>query len=440
MKNYILSYLQTYFEEVQPLDFYRSIFPAGELETKGQQIEGKYNAIAVELLPKEKATDKQNALRHIITDDLQLLEELLQSENFIIMSPISYAGRSRRSSNARYIYAIAIDLDGITEPHYLHDLFHQMEIEYIPTPTYTVFSGSGLHLYYQLELPLPCFKNITRQVADLKKALTKKIWNSYITSLHDKPQLESLFQGFRIAGGITKDGNRTKVFETGKKVDIAYLNSFVEEKHHVKDFTYKSKLTLKEAAAKYPDWYDKRIVKKQARGTWTNKRDLYDWWYRTIYTQAAEGHRYYCVMSLAIYAKKCELDQEEVEAAAFKLVDHFDQLTTTDDNHFTRADVLAALEMFNENYKRFPRDTIAELTNIDIPKNKRNHRKQQLHLKMARSNKAILKEAGELERDGRPSKEALVKEWRAANPNGTKADCIKETGISKSTVYRHWNK
>jgi hypothetical protein len=439
MREYIANYLQQYFDEITPMEFYRGIFPAGDLEKKGEQIQGKYNAIAVELLPVEDPKRKNNVLRHVITDDLELLDHLQQSENFIIISPISYAGRSRKAENARFIYALAIDLDGITKPNHLVDLFHQIEIEYLPKPTYIVFSGTGIHLYYTLDQPLPCFKNITKQLADLKKALTKKIWNTYTTSLHDKPQIESLFQGFRMAGGITKDGNRTRVFEVGNKVTIEYLNQFVAPQHQIKDFKYKSKLTLKEAAAKYPEWYEKRVIQKQPRGTWTCKRDLFDWWYKRIYLEAAEGHRYYAVMVLAIMAKKSGISREELEETAFQIVEHLDMLTTTDDNHFTRSDVLAALEMYNDNYITFPIDSIVNLTDIQIQKNKRNGRKQQLHLKLARSNKAILKEAGEMQKEGRPSKEKIVIEWKKQNPSGTKAACIKETGLSKPTVYKYWD-
>lgn len=439
MRKYIAKYLQQYFDEITPMEFYRGIFPEGELEKKGEQIQGKYNAIAVELLPIEDPERKNNVLRHVITDDLELLDQLQQSENFIIISPISYAGRSRKAENARFIYALAIDLDGITKQHYLIDLFHQIDIEYIPKPTYVVFSGSGLHLYYVLEQPLPCFKNITKQLADLKKALTKKIWNTYTTSLHDKPQIESLFQGFRMAGGITKDGNRTRVFEVGSKITVEYLNQFVAAQYQIKDFKYKSKLTLKEAAAKYPEWYEKRVIQKQPRGTWTCKRDLFDWWYKRIYLEAAEGHRYYAVMVLAIMAKKSGISREELEETAFKIVDHLDILTTTDDNHFTRSDVLAALEMYNDNYITFPIDSIVNLTDIQIQKNKRNGRKQQLHLKLARSNKAILKEAGEMRKEGRPDKKSIVVEWKKKNPGGSKAACIKETGLSKPTVYKYWD-
>lgn len=436
MREFITEYLNQFYDEVPPKDFYRAIFPVGELEEHGKQETGRYNAIAVELLPKE---EEANARRHIITDDLRLLDELLKSNNFIIISPISYAGRSRVAANARFMYAIAIDLDGITEKHYLTDLFYQMKNEVLPQPTYTVFSGSGIHLYYQLEKPIPCFKNVVKQLAELKKALTKKIWNRYTTELYDKPQIESLFQGFRMVGGITKDGNRTRAFATGTIVNIDYLNSFVEDKAQVKEYTYKSRLTLADAKEKYPEWYRNRVIENKPRGVWTTKRDLFDWWVRQIESGATVGHRYFCIMVLAIYAKKAGIDRDELEQTAFKLVEPFDKLTEDEINRFTREDVLSALEMFNDNYITFPIDSIVNLTDIQIEKNKRNHRRQTLHLKLARANKAILKEAGEMKPEGRPTKAAAVKEWRLLNPNGSKADCIKETGISKPTVYKHWD-
>ena len=438
MRAFIADYLNRYFDELPPLDFYRSLFPIGELEERGKQEQGKYNAIAVELLPVAD-TDQANARRHIITDDLRRIEDLLKSDNFIIISPISYAGKSRVAANARFIYAIAIDLDGITEEHYLADLFFQMKNGFIPQPTYTVFSGTGIHLYYQLEEPLPCFKNIVKQLAELKKALTKKIWNKYTTELYDRPQIESLFQGFRMVGGITKTGGRTRAFSTGEPVSIDYLNSFVEEKARLTEYRYKSRLTLAEAEKKYPEWYNDRIVEKKRRGVWTTKRDLFDWWVREIKSGAAVGHRYFCIMVLAIYAKKAGIDRQELEQTAFELVKPFDRLTQEQNNRFTREDVLAALEMYNDNYITFPIDSIVNLTDIPIEKNKRNYRTQTTHLEIARATKTILKRVGEMNPEGRPSKESAVIEWRQQHPAGTKAECIAATGISKSTVYRHWS-
>jgi hypothetical protein len=41
---------------------------------------------------------------------------------------------------------------------------------------------------------------------------------------------------------------------------------------------------------------------------------------------------------------------------------------------------------------------------------------------------------------GSSKQQSIIKTWQKDNPKGTKAQCIKETGISKTTVYRHWNK
>ena len=112
MKNFIIDYMDQHFATVEPLDFYRDIFPEGELEERGKKEKGKYHAIAVELAP-NAAEDKSNIKRYNIYDDLKDLESILKSENFVIISPISYVGRSRKAENARFMYALAIDLDGI---------------------------------------------------------------------------------------------------------------------------------------------------------------------------------------------------------------------------------------------------------------------------------------------------------------------------------------
>lgn len=427
-------YLGKYFQEVAPKEFYRDIFVEGELQKKGVYGDNKYNAIAVEL-------GQDKIRRYTITDDLEMIDELLQSENFIIVSPISYIGKSRNSDNARMMYALAIDLDGVNKEINIIDLFHQVEkVEYLPRPTYTVISGGGLHLYYVFKEPIPLFKNIVQQLTNLKNDLTRKIWNGYVTDLNDKVQYQSIFQGFRLVGGVTKGGARTKAYKTGEKVTIEYLNEFVFDlKNQVTQFTYKSDLTLEEAKNKYPEWYKKRIIEQKPKGTWICKRDLYDWWKRRL-IEIQEGHRYYGVMCLAIYAKKCGIPQEELEVDAFGMVDRLDLLTSNEDNHFTREDVLAALELYNDNYITFPIDTISKLTKIRIEKNKRNGLKQKQHLYLARRRKEDMK-AIELPMkapEGRPTAQNKVNQWQKEHPNGKKADCIRDTGLSKKTVYKWW--
>ncbi len=437
--DFISDYMYQFFEEVTPYEFYRDVFPIGELEERGKQEQGKYNGVAVELLPREKDNNAQKIKRYIVTDDLYILDKLLESNNFIIISPISYKGKNRKAESARFIYGLAIDLDGVETVQNITDLFYQMQNDILPTPTYAVTSGHGLHLYYLFETPLPAFENIKKGLHTLKTALIRRIWNRYVTVLSDKPQYQSIFQGFRLVGGVTKDGRRTKAYRTGEKITVEYLNNYVTEEKQLKDFSYKSKLTLPEAKKKYPEWYEKRIEQGQEKNIWVCKRDLYDWWKRRLLIEATEGHRYFAMMCLAIYAKKSGVSYEELEKDAFELVPRFDLLTTDEKNHFTDYDCIKALEMYNDSYFTFPIDEIVKLTLIPIEKNKRNCRKQKQHLKLARGIRQLKGEMGEIvSGGGRPTAEKTVKQWQQKHPEGKKADCIRETGLSKKTVYKWW--
>ena len=442
-RDFILHYLEKYFDEVTPKEFYRAIFPIGELGAHDErETKGKYQGIALEILPTEDLKGKVK--RYLITDELDILDKLQKSNNFIITSPISYAGRSRKAENARYIYGIAIDYDGIEELHYLADFFHQVTNGFLPRPTYTVFSGQGCHLYYIFEKAIPCYKNITKQVAALKHELTKKIWNSFTTALYEQPQYQSWGQGFRLVGSCTKAGGRVRAFETGKKVDIEYLNTFVDEKYQLKEVKYKSKLTLAEAKAKYPEWYEKRIIKKEpvSRGHWICKEDLYNWWLKRLKAEIKVHHRYFGIMCLAIYAKKSGISREQLEIDAFSLLEHMENMTIEEGNHFTESDIIAALELYNDDYFTFPIDTITKLTQIPIEKNKRNYRKQALHLQRARAVQAIDYPNGEWRnKKGKGvTKDKIVIEWQKQHPKGKVIDCARDTGLSRTTIYKYWNK
>lgn len=74
--------------------------------------------------------------------------------------------------------------------------------------------------------------------------------------------------------------------------------------------------------------------------------------------------------------------------------------------------------------------------------NKRNHRLQEVHLRLARGQLAILRELEEVN-EGRPkgsgTKEDEVREWQQNNPEGRKIDCHRETGLSRVTINKWWN-
>ena len=140
-------------------------------------------------------------------------------------------------------------------------------------------------------------------------------------------------------------------------------------------------------------------------------------------------------MTLATYAVKCGISKEELEKDAYGLIPCLDKLG----DKFTEDDVMHALEAFTESYITYPIHTIVSRTGIPIEKNKRNWRKQAAHLERARAVQNIDYPNGEWRnKDGRPDKAKIVEEWRKNHPDGRKADCIRETGLSKPTVYKWW--
>ena len=432
MKN---EWLGQFYEQVKPKEFYRAVFPEGSFEREGHPEDEKCNGVLTVI-------EGEKARNCIVFDELNMVDEV-KGKEFAIMSPVGYSGRNRTAKNARWLYGIAIDLDGV-EMEQIRDLFYQMKNELLPQCTYCVNSGHGLHLYYLFEKPVPLYRHLQDQLREFKYELTAKIWNRYTSTYkeRDQVQYQGIFQGFRMVGAQTKLGKRYLVtaFETGERVTVEYLNDFLMDKSKaVTDFKYKSDMSLAEAKKKYPEWYEKRIVKQEKKGRWHIKRDLYDWWLRKIQSgEASVGHRYWCLSVLASYGIKCDIPEDEVLTDALELLPMLDLISDDEHNRFTKRDVLDAMNMYQENYVTYSRAEVERVSGISVPPNKRNGRKQDKHLQGARAIRDINNENWR-EGNGRKPKSEIVEEWRKAHPDGKKADCIRDTGLSKPTVYKWWS-
>ena len=135
---------------------------------------------------------------------------------------------------------------------------------------------------------------------------------------------------------------------------------------------------------------------------------------------------------------------EELEKDCFDFMEYLEGLTDDENNHFTEGDVLDALQLYKNSYINYPRAAVEYRSGISVPANKRNGIRQKQHLYLARRRKEDMKVIGlEFKNpEGRPkgsgTKEKIVREWIASHPEGTKAACIRETGLSKPTVYKYW--
>ena len=147
-------------------------------------------------------------------------------------------------------------------------------------------------------------------------------------------------------------------------------------------------------------------------------------------------------MALCCYGLKCGISDQKIRRDAYAMLDHLESITEDEDNHFSRSDIKDALRALKTDRKRLTtiasRKWISDNTKVDIPPNKRNYRKQAAHLYLARRKKEDMKILGESIKEGRPDKQQMVAAWRAAHPDGKKAECIRDTGLSKPTVYKWW--
>lgn len=428
--------LASEFKEVSVGDFYRDIFPIGSFERAGHKEDRKPNAIIVDISEKK-------SVNHIVFDDLGAFSEC-KGIKFAISNCIAYSGRNRTKKNAYSLYGFIIDLDYVTD-YTLGDLIFQMEGGLIPMASYLVNSGTGIHVYYVFNEPIPLFDWLVDSLNKLKTALTDIVWNQY-TSVERKKQFQSIYQGFRVVGSQSKLGidYPVRAYKTGDKVSIEYLNGYVPLESQV-NFDEIEHISLEEAKELYPSWYEKRIVKGEKRGFFHYNRGMYDRWLEKIKEGTFDGNRYHCICVLFANAVKCDVSKEEAMKDAIELLPILEKKTKYPKNHFTLSDVLAASKYYNEGSHLLRASTIRLKTRIDLPIGTRNGQPQKDHLEEIRAirdirmNRRGINWYDNSPHSGRKPKKDVVLEWKKNNPQGKKIECHRETGLSRVTIDKWWN-
>ena len=423
--------LEQFAAQIAPMDFYRDVFPAGSFEEKGHPEQEKANGILCSV--------RNGKGRHsLVFDELDEIREHLD-DDFVIISPVAYFGRRRTSQNASMMYGICFDLDDVGYQELLW-ILERLDNQHFPRATYIANSGTGLHLYYLFDEPIPLYKSIHNRLSVFKHELTDLIWNKYTSRIDpDEKQYQGIFQGFRMVGSKTKSGNnRIAVFKTGEKIDIDYLNNYVRPEFKIENLDYESSLSLEEAKTKYPDWYERRVINNEQKGRWKVKRDLYDWWIRKVNSdpKLSVGHRYFCIAVLASYAVKCGISEQELRKDAYS----FKPLMNSLKADFSDDDIESALNFYQESFINLPRAEVEKISGLDVPANKRNGRTQAEHIRLMNFVRDEINQNTEWRnKEGRPEKKKIVQSWKKENPKGKKIDCSRETGLHINTVYKWWD-
>lgn len=434
------------FTEVEPKAFYREMFPEGSLQSV--EHDGRGNVIATQIRPSGRGKTKQ----WIVDDSLQMLDKVIGDE-FGLVPPISFYGKTHKKQNAHELYAVAIDIDYVGVQQ-LKNLLKQFGNGVQLRPTYLVSSGKGVHVYYFLKEPVQLYHNLESTLAALKESFIRRLWNDTSSLKPDDPDITGIYQGFRCVGSQSKLGEAYPVrayklsdnrytLEDIKasipdcKVDLSVLTV----KPRLKD---NKRMPIEKAKQLYPEWYQARVIEGQPKkkGTWTCNEALYEWWKAKIITNVKVGGRYFSIMALCAYGLKCGIPEKQIKKDAYSFLDHLESLTDDETNHFTREDVKDALKALQADNKLLStmasREWIEKQTKVPIPPNKRNGRKQAVHVQFMNLNRQFKVMNGECTNGGRPTAQARVQEWRLAHPEGRKADCVRDTGLDKKTVYKWW--
>ena len=433
----------------------------------------RYNPIVfIHVRGKGKDGKDSNLHKLILKNDngysIDYLENLEQGEgDFASLPPCTFVGRNNTVSNARYLYAMAFDLDGVGIKQ-IDGLMKCIESDKVSIlmPNIIVNSGHGLHLYYLLKYPVPLFRKNIEVLNKLKRGMTDMLWND-LTSSDWNVQHQGILQSFRIPGTKTKFGEVIKAYHcaaaplyTLDELNTIPIKPKQLSKEELKELTSMpsynpSQIKLSEAKNLWPEWYVARVVEKRyTANPWAVKRDVYDWWLNRLRTDSGEiklHHRYWCVMALVVYAVKCNIPREEVEADALSLVPMLDSLTEVEDNHFTDKDVEDALRAYDEKYNTWPIKMIEQTTLFRIERNRRNKRSQNEHLRRARVVQELDYPNGSW-REGNGRKigsvvsaedsrcALIVRKWQEENPGcKNKSKCARETGLTRPTVRKWWS-
>lgn len=439
--------------EVSAMQVYSDMFELGYglIQKTGEQYSHKANPIIL------GNWDGRIKRRIMLEDTFEQQLTEFQQADWAILNGLTYWGYANTANNQSDLRAFIFDLDGIT-PQLFNNFLHAAYDDVLdghgvyPIPNYVILSGTNVHLYYLIEFGIKLYPKAKVELKKLKYGLIHRMWNRY-TSTIEKPQYQGINQGFRVIGGKTKHGDIVRAFQLNTTpFSIRQLNEYVldEEQADVNEFDKPiTKYTLAEAKKLFPKWYEQVIVQGlPAEGVWRVKEDLYNWWLRKLQNgkEVSFGHRYFCIMALAIFAAKCNiLDRDRVRKDALDLMPLFNSIKP--DEPFTTKDIDSALDCLDLRYCTFPRKDIEKITAISIPPNKRNGLKREQHLEIARAIRDVKqKQAGTDWRDGngRPKgslnkvhkKKNLILDYKKLHPKASQREIAKALNISPTTVNK----
>lgn len=410
----------------------------------------------------------------VLTKDDWEAWEWLETRYFCLTAPMTFTGKVNSAKNARFLYALTVDLDDVGErelanliqlfikPHTFKDF---VGLSVIPVPNLIVNSGHGMHLYYILERPLAMYPRNARITKQLIAGIYNLVCKPGVTTKVKNPHCLGIYHMFRLPDTLTKPLRKYKNKNESVGIGVPIRAwKFDIDRYTVSDlmryFVHSelskiitppvikqleegsrilnpNRLTREQALQKYGHLAEKGEIK----GNFFFNRAVYDKWLERfqdpVKTGVQQGHRYYCIMMLAALARKCNVPFAELQRDATALIGVMDSLTVKADNHFDKNDVTEALKAYNNpDCVRWTKFMMQNWTGIKMPLGiKRNKRKQNVHLSRIRAAQAAEDTEGAWRQNNGRKVETtstsrialMIRQWMLEHPRNTnKSQCARD--------------
>lgn len=403
-KNMVLS---GFGEQVNPWTFYEDVF--GDMSL----------SLPVVILDEE-------AGKKIQPMELDDAIDFSMSRNDVLLGGVAYFNNWISKKSAKEIYTFIVDMDNVysgTLQNALRDDWKSANGEPFAKPTYIVNSGTGLHLYFVLEEPIPCYR---RSLEDIDKVY-RQLAIQQSRRVYVNRQVQWFGQDFRMAGGQNKYGWENAVYRIGDKWDIDELAKAVGvDTHFVRYGEPKEKVKTDPA-------------KRQRRKTtgWKTNKAFYYHALEGCREKTHEGHRYTSLCALSVIAWKCGIPPEQLERDLLSLLPGYNKGAQ---RQIKEKEVYSALKMYNDRAMPTRRESLEHWQGWEYKPIKRNGRKRAEHIKIMN----FVREEINGNKDwrnkaGAPTAQAKVQQYRAEHPEATKAECHRATGLDPKTIRKWWD-
>lgn len=430
-------------------------------ELYNEELDGEYKVLLTEYNAAEG-----NKVHKLDVDEIADYLEL----NDVALSPCLFYGNWRRKKLLNYVAAFVLDVDKV-RPRVLQRFIELFNDGRLLRPTFIVNSGSGLHFFYLLDSMLRCDSGRNEANNLIAEEIYRKLYDDVIKKEKwTDAQRHWLGQDYRVVGSRTKLNQVAQAFKIGDvyRIDdlIKYYDIQVDRK---KNYASKAMVNYASNIAKDlkiepPDFtdsketyafirdhkdaaYEVRESRRKSRESKPKNRKSGTWYKKTLnylMDNTSTGYRFSSLKALAIIAFKEKVPKDVFEKDIKDLTEHWQNKDWNGDE-FNSRNVEAIERLYDQaiKYSNTSSEKLEEWLGHTFRRigNRRNGRTQKEHLARARAVQAIDYPDGSWRnKNGRPDLQAIVQEWRKNNPDGRKSKCIVETGLSKPTVYKWWDK